>query len=313
MATNGATILGAPWDLDREPPLPREAFHRAWPAIDRARRASLADGTGHGCVVAAVGERGDVVTTTLVPESFLVIGRHTRCGLALGDVDVSLRHLVAHWSSAAPALRVWDLRTAQPFVTEDGQRTSAVVADGVTCCTVAGYTLVFVPLDAVTFAMDADDAWAHLPRRRYDAIRPAREHVARRGLDTTVTHTLPALVFGGPSGPDGPVVGELSLDLPTGRTTRRVTEAQLERGFLFGRYERCQLGAVDDGWLSRVHLLVVRIGRTIWAIDTASTNGTKHNGVPAGAFPLGDAPVRLLLGRSCVVAWRPGSPSLSAD
>lgn len=63
-----------------------------------------------------------------------------------------------------------------------------------------------------------------------------------------------------------------------------------------------------DGALSRVHLLVVRVDGVIWAIDTASTNGTRHNGVAVPACAVSDA-ASLLLARSCVVRWAAAPPA----
>ena len=51
------------------------------------------------------------------------------------------------------------------------------------------------------------------------------------------------------------------------------TAAELERGLLLGRYDRCQ-GRLDDGMVSRVHALVLKRKDELLVIDTASTNGT---------------------------------------
>ncbi len=50
-----------------------------------------------------------------------------------------------------------------------------------------------------------------------------------------------------------------------------------QRGILLGRYDRCDThGAqvLTDNNISRVHLLVLGVGDMLYAIDTASTNGT---------------------------------------
>jgi pSer/pThr/pTyr-binding forkhead associated (FHA) protein len=55
-------------------------------------------------------------------------------------------------------------------------------------------------------------------------------------------------------------------------------------GILLGRYDRCDThGAtvVSHHGISRVHLLVLRIGDGIYAIDTGSTNGTFRTGSDA--------------------------------
>jgi hypothetical protein len=102
--------------------------------------------------------------------------------------------------------------------------------------------------------------------------------------------------------PDGITPTPTSVELPEGRTERWVSDEQLDRGLLFGRYERCQLPLDGDDALSRVHLFVVRVDDRVWAIDTASTNGTRHNGIPVDASALSGT-ASLLLARRCVVHW----------
>jgi len=53
---------------------------------------------------------------------------------------------------------------------------------------------------------------------------------------------------------------------------------QLERGILVGRDDRCSHGGHEEGNLSRVHLVLLSVDDEVWAIDTASTNGTRVNG-----------------------------------
>lgn len=51
----------------------------------------------------------------------------------------------------------------------------------------------------------------------------------------------------------------------------------MRRGILLGRYERCDVDGsklLTSESISRVHLLVVQDGERVYAIDTASTNGT---------------------------------------
>jgi hypothetical protein len=226
----------------------------------------------------------------------------------LDDEDLSLRHLVAHWSDEpTPTIRLWDLRTGQPFVTEDGEASSSVVADGVLFARLGRYQLLFVPLDAVAFAADALAAWALLPLRRFASARIAADRVrGRHGRESTVTHTLPPIVFG-EEPMTGAAIGQVVIEVPHGRIERRISEEQLDRGLLFGRYDRCQLNLDGDESLSRVHLLVVRVDQRVWAIDTASTNGTRHNGVSVAASALSTS-ASLLLARRCVVHWAVEAP-----
>ena len=309
MRSNAATIV---FDQPlRDPvPAPAEAFSIAWPRI-AAMRATLRDTDGPRMAVIAVHSSGAVREAVVSADRFLVIGRHTRCALMLDDPEVSLRHLVAHWSDEdGPTIRLWDLRTGQPFVTEDGLPSSSVVAEGVLFASLGRYQILFVPLDAVAWANDAEGAWALLPHRRFASARVASDRVRSidPNRDSTVTHTLPPIVFGAEpmTGSDGLscgcATGRVVVELPDGRTERWVSDEQLDRGLLFGRYDRCQLALDGDDALSRVHLLVVRIEGRIWAIDTASTNGTRHNGIPFDASALATS-ASLLLARRCVVHW----------
>ncbi len=70
-----------------------------------------------------------------------------------------------------------------------------------------------------------------------------------------------------------------SLHLRVGDTVHDVVvgEQALRRGILLGRYERCDIDGsklLTNANISRVHLLVVEIAGRVYAIDTASTNGT---------------------------------------
>lgn len=300
MRDNAATILFEVPFRDPAPP-EQEAFRAAWPRIAQLRAAPT---DSPAMAVVAVHATGRVHHAVVPSDRFLVIGRHTRCGLHLEDADVSLRHLVAHWTDEpAPTLRLWDLRTGQPFVTEDGLPSSSVVAEGLLFASVGRYALLFVPLDAVAWAGDAEGAWALLPLRRFASARVASQRLRSidTSIDATITHTLPPVVFG--SEPlVGQPTGKVAVEIPQGRIERWVSDEQLDRGLLFGRYDRCQLTLDHDDTLSRVHLMVVRIDDRVWAIDTASTNGTRHNGIPVAASSLGETG-SLLLGRNCIVRW----------
>jgi hypothetical protein len=281
-------------------PSAADAWRFAWPRLADELGGAR---TRQEMAVLAVDAEGQVLHTLVAPDRFLVIGRHTRCGLRLVDPDVSLRHLVVHWAPApSPTIRLWDLRTGRPFFTEDAQPSAAVVAEGVLFASVGRHMLIFVPLPAPV-AADAASAWAQLPRRRFESARVARHRIPGTGPQTsTVTHTLPPLVFGTEPGDVVAASGRVLVELPEGRTDRWISEEQLDRGLLFGRYDRCQLAIDGDDGLSRVHLLVVRIEDRLWAIDTASTNGTRHNGIAVSASLLG-AHASLLLARRCIVHW----------
>src|SRR6185436_13232851 len=86
----------------------------------------------------------------------------------------------------------------------------------------------------------------------------------------------------------------------------QVHAADLERGLLIGRYERCAFGAEDDR-LSRVHLLLLRDGDQVWAIDTASSNGTTAGGSAIRQIRLG-ARAELDLGAAVTLRWSAETP-----
>jgi hypothetical protein len=78
-------------------------------------------------------------------------------------------------------------------------------------------------------------------------------------------------------------VATLRLAATDFAATRDVSEDDLARGVLIGRYDRCAEPISVTG-ISRVHLLIARLGTALVAIDTASTNGSElHRG---GSFSI---------------------------
>ncbi|MCK5689952.1 FHA domain-containing protein, partial [Myxococcota bacterium] len=76
---------------------------------------------------------------------------------------------------------------------------------------------------------------------------------------------------------------KLTLFYPGGSIALPVTAEQLDRGLLLGRYDRCDISEFQflrNDSVSRVHLLIIREGDTILAIDTSSTNGTRVDSIP---------------------------------
>lgn len=260
-------------------------------------------------MVAVVSPEGRVQGVVLPAEKFLILGRHTQCALRLEDPDVSLRHLAVQWSLAGdlPLIRVWDLQTGAAFRTEDEQSTRSVVAEHLFFGSIGGYTLLVVPLGPEPPLDSAAYAWAALPARQFASARlPSERSLTHHVI--TVTHTLPALVFGAEgSGSQGTAVGQIRVEGKEGAIECRVSSEHLERGLLFGRYDRCKLSLIGDERLSRVHLLVVRVADQLWAVDTASTNGTHRNGSPISSMPLSGA-TSLLLGRECLFQWSINTP-----
>jgi hypothetical protein len=109
-----------------------------------------------------------------------------------------------------------------------------------------------------------------------------------------------------PPGSRGDRLGLLELAAGGASESYVLHETDVDRGVLIGRYERCAFGAEDER-LSRVHLLIVRDGGEIWAVDTASSNGTTAAGEPIRQHRLGDT-TELLLGGRVHLRWRGERP-----
>ncbi len=303
--------------LPRQPLLDmREAFIAAYERLRGLARVAR----GPAVLVAAVDDRANVVDAMSVGSGHsLVIGRHTCCGLRLPCDTLSLRHLVAHVRSdppdTQPVLWLWDLNTGQHFMTEDGQFNAAVRAQGPLYAAVGPYALLFIPIrgySGASWPARAEEAWMGLPPRQFfdrrypEAVRLPRSR--RRRLDgrryqTDISRVGPLLTLSGPEERET-AWGELRLE--RGREVERhvLSRERLEQGVLLGRYERCGIHLSEGlGSLSRVHLLLVRLGEDVLAIDTASTNGTWRGRTEIETTPLGDVD-SLVLGSVLRLHWR---------
>jgi hypothetical protein len=292
--------------LARRPLGPHEAFLGV-----HERLRAMAASPEHAVAVVAVDARGQIVDEAALEDGrALVVGRHSQCLFRLPSADVSLRQLAAHVrvEDGAPVTRLWDLRSGQPFATEDGTAASAVVAEGPLFVTVGEYAMLFVP--AAKFAgapwpRGGEEAWRALPRREFierrgaTSVGPRVAHVKlEKGVSRITRLDAPSML--GVDPPEGPAWAEIIVRDDTGGVRHRVSTEQISRGVLLGRSSRCQIGHDVDGLISRVHLLVVRIGAEVWAIDTASTNGTRRTDVCIEAAVLRDEDALELPGKTTV-------------
>jgi hypothetical protein len=223
---------------------------------------------------------------------FVVLGRHSQCDLRLGsDSSISLRHMVVSATRRGCELyvRLSDLGTEIGMKTEDGQRCEGLATEGAAFVSIGAYHLFFLPtgsLSPLPWGVSAEDAWAAIPERVYADRRASRsmqnqlrrvrliEAEDRRSIVTQIIDPPTALRERRPEpGARGPLVGALTLETAQAREIYDVFDHDLGRGLLIGRYDRCTLGSEDER-LSRVHLLLVRDGNALWAVDTASSNGT---------------------------------------
>ncbi len=233
-----------------------------------------------------------------------------------------MRHVagLVRFEGAGVRIHLRDLATNQPFVTEDGQPSAGVTADGAVFVAVGEYGLWFVPSDALTSAeapRSAAEAWDALPARRFEELRSPRDAPQPapppgprapepppgpgRAI-TRVTHIeAPLLLDEG----DAPEVawGVVRVVGGARKVRRWVSAERLEQGILVGRYDRC--GILLDTpapTTSRVHALVMRLGADVWILDLASRNGIQRGGTPVRAEILRDVD-SLSLGGDVTLTW----------
>jgi hypothetical protein len=310
-----------PGGSQREAPLgPREAFLVAY-----ERLALLAQiGVGPAFVVAAVDPSARVTASLrLQDRRALIVGRHSQCGLLIDDDTVSLRHVAALVRSdgARPILHVRDLATNQPFVTEDGAPNGGVIADGPLYIAIGNIAIWFLPCPGSSFPSSADEAWQALAPRTFldrrspsDSVRPSSSAAVSSpknaavsqpmALDerTHVTQVAAPLLLGEDDDPEI-AWGTLKISHGARREKRAISAERLEQGILLGRYGRCSLLLeTTENTVSRVHVLLLRLGAEVWILDTASTHGVKRGEDDVAAEVLRDADT-LTLSREITIGW----------
>lgn len=254
---------------------------------------------------------GDVLGCRDVPAdlaTFLVIGRHTQCDAVLDlDPSVALRHLLVSalpGDDGRPILRILDLRTHDGFELSDGTVQRSVFAEGPLVLGVGAYTLVALP----TGGPDRQAPRAPTPRIEQHPYRMAPhtvepDPVARPEFRSRITILPRALDLGERASscglePAPARAWELTLESRGGRAQVWLSADDLDRGVLVGRDPRCLdagLRAVLSEGISRVHLLLLRNGRSCRAIDVASSQGTLHEGRPVRAIALAQYETTLTL------------------
>lgn len=311
-------ILSAPAE-------PKASFAATFKAIFRelAPIYNAFDKDGLLCVAAREG--GGLAAYVHLPilseqGAFAVIGRHDCCALTLHDEEISLRHALVRVSRQGlgeARVRLIDLGSANTFRTEDGQVCKAVLAEGPLFVHMLGYQLFLFPTGTLApskWESTADATWSSFPERIYLDQRipermnkegrrsaPAPQGRARR--QTYMTLLPAAQHLRAKPGAGGHVVGTILLAAENTQIAHRVSSEDLERGVMIGRYERCQLAGASHS-LSRVHLVLLLDGGDIWAVDTASLNGTIVDGQKISAIVL-DREVELRLPAGMGMRWVP--------
>jgi FHA domain len=305
-----------------------EVFARIFPRLAELHAGFARD----GLLAVAVWEGREIDDYLHVPladdPEFVLVGRHGRCDLSLGrDSALSLRHAVIAARVAGGELRIrfLDLQSGSGLVTEDGRRCEALAADGAMFVRLGRYHLFLLPtgsLSQMAWAATAEDTWKTIPERIYRDNRLAPREPGRvtsgarvRRLPSIATEVLeppgPLRPFRPAAGARGAPVADVELEAGAGSERFLLHESELERGILLGRYDRCQLGVAGEK-MSRIHLLVIRDGPQIFAVDTASTNGTSLDGRLVRSARLHHG-TRLLLGLEVSLRWRAPGPVSSPE
>ena len=215
-----------------------------------------------------------------------IIGRHSRATLTLPkNEQAALRHLalLVRLSGRRPVARLMDLQTNLGFSDPNGSRHEAIAVNGATFVSVGGVVLALVPTGAASSVPpDPDAGWRALAPVHWHEGRTRARPIASPPASSPPPGATIVRTMDGPRGcsPELCRAGEIPYGMVTvsasgDETHVLVSGRALDEGFLLGRYDRCEVGGPEaDESLSRVHLLVVREGRHIVAVDTASTNGT---------------------------------------
>lgn len=266
-----------------------------------------------------------------------IIGRHGKADLWLDDdPSLSLRHLaLVLWperSDGEVRFRLLDLRTQSAFVDEHGRQYESLEAEGPLFVRCGSYALFFIVTgDGIAWPDAASDGWACIPERVYlesEDAEPDRWQ-RKRAPAAPPRRRSPDVTEGGASWAEttmvrrlrGPVeVGTRLLaagERPLGVLCITVGDAQQDlaigqkaahAGVLLGRYERCDgsgTRVLATEGISRVHLLVCSVDDCLYAIDTASTNGTQQEGDDASLHivPLEPGQVLSLAGGVAKLRW----------
>jgi hypothetical protein len=248
------------------------------------------------------------------------------------------------WGDAAGIdlrYRLIDLRTSSAFRDETGRRLEAATVEGPAFVFVGRYALYCFPTGGGDSAWPerATDAVAALPERIYLderdaepdrwkrgrhghlAVRPSApgpwaegsqvhgEHRSQVITRVTSTHGPARARVDAPAN-DELSLGTLEISSRLGADRVRVGVEAAGRGLLLGRYSRCDTAGAASLALekiSRVHLLVVRVGDDLWAIDTASTNGVAADGQGVRVHRLRAGDELTLAEGSGAVRWQPAS------
>jgi hypothetical protein len=287
-----------PRDISSEPFA--AVFRKHFAALRAAQQAQPYEGV----LIAAIDGNGvfDGHSHLRLPSTgiaHLVVGRHERCDVVLSrDNDVSLRHMLVRATRGSTGqlhLRAIDLRSRVGLLSEDGRPCEAIASNGALFLKLASYMVLLLPTGPNTrpWSRDADDTWRGFSPRDQE-ILPPPQPLKSRSAPAPDAVRLATITIQSTS----PQAGDLT-------STHAVWSDQLERGILVGRDDRCSHGGLEEGNLSRVHLVLLSVDDEVWAIDTASTNGTRALGGQPFRQLLLTGETQLVLADALSLRWAP--------
>jgi hypothetical protein len=272
----------------------RDLFMRHWKIIKKALKTHTKQGVLMFAFDSGKNALGQAwLAATLDRTRAAIFGRHSMCNLAVPEhyERISLRHLailVRAKSHDEVRVRVIDLHTQTGFYDESGRVLQAATAEGSIFLRIGGvFLIVLVTGEHPEIPDDPEAAYGWIPERVFideregtagapvaKMIMPRERH--QPGMTIVRSQMGPLAAAGNLCGEDEVPIAEMVVRSSGGSVRRPVGASILERGLLVGRYARCDIGLAvhDDSRLSRVHLLVVKDGEDIIAVDAASMNGT---------------------------------------
>jgi hypothetical protein len=263
---------------DLEEPRGSEAFlatHGA--ALDSLHRYALAI-DAPGLAYALIDQAGSIRTLQHiggagVRGNSLVVGRHSHVDSPTEATNLALRHTVVTQRSTDGLLEVRDLRSVTGTRLIDGTR---LVAAQLQSPCVLDLGEVFLAMSSTPAIRDKGEWLQAMLASRYSTLQLQNAPIGiRLERFIKVPHDSRTTAFRLVDEDErGPV--ELRLEEMVELTP---TPEQITRGFLLGRYGRCDWPAKGDGHpsgLSRVHAMVFQSQGRPYIVDTGSTNGVRH-------------------------------------
>lgn len=211
--------------------------------------------------------------------STAVIGRHSQVDSQVEDASFGLRHLlVVHRETVANEVSLFDLGSDGGTSTWSGQPFTQATLSLPALVRVGSHLL----------AMVSSTDWHRGVRELMNLAIASRPENTTVTASTRYIFTLDDLSESTDHGMHfvpsnfSSMSAESTLRTPRSalrQSTFRPSIADLTRGVLLGRYERCTApGDVPwDHMMSRVHAMLFAMGSSVYLADLASTNGVLHD------------------------------------